>query len=125
MSLLARFLCGVELLKTTGVPPLSVSPTLCRLVHRRRETCLLRGPAHYCRALARTSLSRLPGSFSSVLYVPFCARELLLLRPEVAVLEDPSAWWHYAFAVVVDKLRADGFSRTSRFPDLVKRRRMR
>lgn len=47
------------------------------------------------------------------------------LRPEVPVLEDPAAWWRFAFAVVVDKLRADGFSRSSRFPDMEKRRRMR
>lgn len=41
------------------------------------------------------------------------------------MLEDPAAWWRFAFAVVVDKLRADGFSRSSRFPDMEKRRRMR
>lgn len=37
---------------------------------------------------------------------------------------DPAAWWHYAFAVVVEKLRADTCWR-SRLPNIEKRRRIR
>ncbi|CAM9510658.1 unnamed protein product [Pylaiella littoralis] len=46
-------------------------------------------------------------------------------RPEVPVRVDPAAWWRFAFTVVVEKLRADGFSHSCRWPDLEKRRKLR
>lgn len=45
-------------------------------------------------------------------------------RPEVAVVIDPVSWWHYAFTVVVEKLRAERCWR-AKFPDIVKRRKLR
>lgn len=42
----------------------------------------------------------------------------------MAVVIDPVSWWHYAFTVVVEKLRAERCWR-AKFPDIVKRRKLR
>ena len=66
-------------------------------------------------------------------YIPACERSshahvslvfCVAFRPEVAVVLDPVSWWHYAFTVVVEKLRAERCWRR-KFPDIVKRRKMR
>lgn len=45
-------------------------------------------------------------------------------RPEVPVRVDPSAWWRFAFKVVVERLRVERGWRQA-FPDVTRRRRER
>lgn len=80
-------------------------------------------PVPRCFLLLESQLLRFhpPSALSFIIWLNVL--HVLCARPEVSVLADPPAWWHYAFAVVVEKLRAERGGR--RYPDIVQRRRLR